>query len=61
MALKHFILRVWAPEIIRTYLKPILSEEDLEQELEKAKNMGDKELAEYIKAIVGEDEEEDDD
>ena len=61
MALKHFILRVWAPEIIRMYLKPILSEEDLQQEFEKAKNMGDKKLAEYIKAIVGEDEEEDDD
>lgn len=61
MALKHFILRVWAPEIIRMYLKPILSEEDLGQEFEKAKNMGDKKLAEYIKAIVGEDEEEDDD
>lgn len=25
-----------------------------EKELEKAKNMGDKELAEYVKAIIGE-------
>ena len=32
-----------------------------EKELEKAKNMGNKELAEYVKAIVGEEEEEDDD
>lgn len=54
--MKHFILRAWAPEVIRTYLKPILSEEDLKNELEKAKNMGDKELAEYVKSIVGEGE-----
>lgn len=59
--MEHFILRVWAPEVIRMYLRPILSEEDLEKELEKAKNMGNKELAEYVKAIVGEEEEEDDD
>ncbi len=61
MALEHFILRAWAPEVIRMYLRPILSEEDLGKELEKAKNMGNKELAEYVKAIVGEEEEEDDD
>lgn len=54
--MKHFILRAWAPEVIRTYLKPILSEEDLKNELEKAKNMGNKELAEYVKSIVGEGE-----
>ena len=54
MALEHFILRAWAPEVIRMYLRPILSEEDLKKELEKAKNMGDEELAEYVKAIVGE-------
>lgn len=59
--MEHLILRAWAPEIIRTYLKPILSEEDLEKELEKAKSMGNEELAEYIKAITGEDEKEDDD
>ena len=54
MALEHFILRVWAPEVIRMYLKPILSEEELRNELEKARNMGDEELAEYVGAIVGE-------
>lgn len=59
--MEHFILRVWAPEVIRMYLRPILSEEDLEKELEKAKNMGNKELAEYVKAIVGEEEEEEED
>ncbi len=54
--MEHFILRAWASEIIRTYLKPILSEDDLQKELEKAKNMDDKKLAEYVKAIVGEGE-----
>lgn len=55
--MEHFILRAWAPKVIRMYLEPILSEEDLQNELEKAKNMDDAKLAEYIKAIVGEGEE----
>lgn len=54
--MEHFILRAWAPEVIRMYLKPILSEEDLKNELEKAKHMDNKELAEYVKSIVGEKE-----
>lgn len=36
------------------YLKPILSEEELQNELERVKNMDEEKLAEYVKAIVGE-------
>ena len=50
--MEHFILRAWAPALIRMYLEPILSEEDLQNELEKAKHMDNKELAEYVKSIV---------
>ncbi len=56
IALTHFILRVRAPEIVKMYLKPILSEEELQNELERVKNMDEEKLAEYVKAIVGEGE-----